>query len=242
MAWLWSRYGHRVNLGLFFQVTAVFLLVFVVQLLIYGFHELTEANIFPYSEPLHWATEPYGPDGRYGRVSDLPARDDAARLAGLQQPDAASGRRSVRRARTPRRATRLTTFERRVRRARGEIQRIFSAISAVSAFHVVLPAFSRAASNAVISAAWRSRRRSSTSPGLGDLGIRRPQRPRPPSPSTAPASPGRRRSRRSAFALAGCMTTRRRAHPHQGTPSVPRAALAPESPIARRTSRTASCG
>ena len=53
VAWLWSRYGHRVNLGLF--------------LLIYGFHELTEANTFPYSEPLHWATEPYGPDGRYGQ-------------------------------------------------------------------------------------------------------------------------------------------------------------------------------
>ena len=67
VAWLWSRYGHRVNLALFFQVTSVFLLVFVVQLLIYGFHELTEANIFPYSEPLHWATEPYGPDGRYGK-------------------------------------------------------------------------------------------------------------------------------------------------------------------------------
>jgi high-affinity iron transporter len=67
VASLWSRYGHRVNLGLFFQVTAVFLLVFVVQLLIYGFHELTEANILPYSEPLHWATEPYGPDGRYGK-------------------------------------------------------------------------------------------------------------------------------------------------------------------------------
>jgi high-affinity iron transporter len=67
VAWLWSRYGHRVNLGAFFQVTAVFLLVFVVQLVIYGFHELTEANIFPYSEPLHWATEPYGPDGQYGK-------------------------------------------------------------------------------------------------------------------------------------------------------------------------------
>ena len=66
VACLWSRYGHRVNLRSFFQVTAVFLAVFVVQLLIYGFHELTEANIFPYSEPLHWATEPYGPDGRYG--------------------------------------------------------------------------------------------------------------------------------------------------------------------------------
>ena len=67
VAWLWSRFGHRVNLALFFQVTAVFLMVFVVQLLIYGFHELTEANIFPYSESLHWATEPYGPDGRYGK-------------------------------------------------------------------------------------------------------------------------------------------------------------------------------
>ena len=66
-AWLWSRYGHRVNLALFFQVTAVFLSVFVVQLLIYGFHELTEANLFPYSEPLHSATEPYGPDGQYGQ-------------------------------------------------------------------------------------------------------------------------------------------------------------------------------
>jgi high-affinity iron transporter len=67
IAWMWSRYGHRVNLGLFFQVTAVFLLVFVLQLVIGGFHELTEANIFPYSEPLHGATEPYGPDGRYGQ-------------------------------------------------------------------------------------------------------------------------------------------------------------------------------
>jgi High-affinity Fe2+/Pb2+ permease len=67
IAWLWSRYGYRVNLSRFFQVTAVFLLVFVVQLLIYGFHELTEANIFPNSQPLHEATEAYGPDGIYGQ-------------------------------------------------------------------------------------------------------------------------------------------------------------------------------
>jgi high-affinity iron transporter len=67
VAWLWSRYGHRVNLARFFHVTAVFLFVFVVQLLIYGFHELTEANIIPNSEALHWATEPYGPDGMYGQ-------------------------------------------------------------------------------------------------------------------------------------------------------------------------------
>ena len=67
IAWLWSRYGHRVDLARFFQVTAIFLLVFVVQLLIYGFHELTEAGVLPNSEQLHWATEPYGPDGRYGQ-------------------------------------------------------------------------------------------------------------------------------------------------------------------------------
>lgn len=67
VALLWSRYGHRVNLALFFQVTAIFLLVFVLQLLVYGFHELTEARVLPYSETLHWATEPYGPDGIYGK-------------------------------------------------------------------------------------------------------------------------------------------------------------------------------
>ena len=67
VAWLWSRYGHRVNLGLFFQVTAIFLAVFVVQLFIYGFHELMEANLFTGSQWWHDATEPYGPDGRYGK-------------------------------------------------------------------------------------------------------------------------------------------------------------------------------
>ena len=45
----------------------MFLLIFVVQLLIYGFHELTEANIFPNSQPWHDATEPFGPDGVYGQ-------------------------------------------------------------------------------------------------------------------------------------------------------------------------------
>jgi high-affinity iron transporter len=66
IALLWSRYGHRVNLARFFQVTAVFLLVFVVQLFIYGFHELTEANIITPLAAWHDATEPFGPDGAYG--------------------------------------------------------------------------------------------------------------------------------------------------------------------------------
>jgi high-affinity iron transporter len=68
VAFLWSRYGHRVNLSRFFQVTAVFLAVFVVQLVIYGFHELTEANVgIPNSDWWHWKTEPFGPDGIYGQ-------------------------------------------------------------------------------------------------------------------------------------------------------------------------------
>ena len=67
VAWLWSRYGHRVNLALFFQVTAVFLFIFVIQLLIYGFHELTEANIIAPLGAWHDATEPFGPDGVYGQ-------------------------------------------------------------------------------------------------------------------------------------------------------------------------------
>jgi high-affinity iron transporter len=69
VAWLWSRYGSRVNLPRFFQVTAVFLFVFVIQLVVYGFHELMEANVgIPNSSFLHDLTEPYGPDGQYGQL------------------------------------------------------------------------------------------------------------------------------------------------------------------------------
>ena len=67
IALLWSRYGHRVNLARFFQATAVFLFVFVIQLLIYGFHELTEANVLALDQWWHDVTEPYGPNGIYGQ-------------------------------------------------------------------------------------------------------------------------------------------------------------------------------
>lgn len=68
LAVLWSKHGHRVNLGRFLQVTAIFLMVFVVQLLIYGFHELTEANVLPLDQRWHEWTEPFGPDGIYGQM------------------------------------------------------------------------------------------------------------------------------------------------------------------------------
>jgi high-affinity iron transporter len=69
VAWLWSRYGHRVNLGLFFQVTAIFLFVFVVQLFIQGIHETSEQGFLgPYSTIVHEATESWGPDSVFGHV------------------------------------------------------------------------------------------------------------------------------------------------------------------------------
>jgi high-affinity iron transporter len=67
VALAWTRWGHRVDLGRLFQVTGVFMVVFVLQLGLVGFHELSEAGVLPDSERLHWATEPYGPDGIYGQ-------------------------------------------------------------------------------------------------------------------------------------------------------------------------------
>jgi high-affinity iron transporter len=67
LAWAWTRWGHRVNLALFFQVTSIFLLLFAAQLVLYSFHEFTEANVLPIDNAYwHIATEPYGPEGEYG--------------------------------------------------------------------------------------------------------------------------------------------------------------------------------
>src|ERR1043166_552424 len=68
VAWLWSRYGYRVNLGLFFQVTAIFLFVFVVQLVIQGAHEMSEQNYLPFSAVIHQRTESWGPDSAFGHA------------------------------------------------------------------------------------------------------------------------------------------------------------------------------
>src|ERR1700712_4107807 len=68
VASLWSRYGHRINLALFFQATAIFLFVFVVQLVIKGAHEMSEQQYLPYSEIIHSSTEAWGPDSTFGHV------------------------------------------------------------------------------------------------------------------------------------------------------------------------------
>lgn len=68
LAWLWSRIGHRVNLSLFFQVTAIFLVVFVAQLTIRGMHEMAEQHYLPWSDMIHARTESWGPDSPFGHL------------------------------------------------------------------------------------------------------------------------------------------------------------------------------
>ena len=70
LAWAWARFGRRVNLARFFQVTAIFLLLFSVQLVIYAVHELSEGQVLPWvdNEWLHLVSEPYGPEGFWGQM------------------------------------------------------------------------------------------------------------------------------------------------------------------------------
>ena len=68
LALAWSRFGVRIDFGRFFQVTAIFMVLFSVQLLIYVFHEFTEAGSVPGIDNARWhlLTEPYGPEGEIG--------------------------------------------------------------------------------------------------------------------------------------------------------------------------------
>ena len=70
-AWAWTRYSHLINIQRFFQVTGIFLLLFMVQVAIYSFHEFSEAGLLPNSEALHTATEKLSPDGLYGKWFSL---------------------------------------------------------------------------------------------------------------------------------------------------------------------------
>jgi high-affinity iron transporter len=69
IAWCGARFGARIDLPRFFQVTSVFLLLFAVQLVFYAFHEFTETGLLPIdNEYWHLATEPYAPEGEYGSL------------------------------------------------------------------------------------------------------------------------------------------------------------------------------
>ena len=47
VAWAWVRYGKAVDLGRFFRVTAWFMIIFAIQLVVYALHEFTESNSIP---------------------------------------------------------------------------------------------------------------------------------------------------------------------------------------------------
>jgi len=71
MAWAWGKFGHLINVRRFFQVTGIFLILFMIQVAIYSFHEFTEAGVLPNSEALHTATEKFSPEGIYGQWFSL---------------------------------------------------------------------------------------------------------------------------------------------------------------------------
>ncbi len=68
LAWLWSRYSSGLHIGAVLRVTAVFLLVFLIQLVVYSMHEFSESGLIAGSEAFHDATERFGPEGDIGHV------------------------------------------------------------------------------------------------------------------------------------------------------------------------------
>ncbi len=68
IGFLWTRLGRGVDLKALLNVSAVFLAIFLVQLVLYGVHELSEARLFPASQAVHDATEILGPDGKIGQL------------------------------------------------------------------------------------------------------------------------------------------------------------------------------
>jgi high-affinity iron transporter len=66
ISWAWANFGHLINVKRFFQVTSIFLMLFMLQIAIYSFHEFSEAGVLPNSAVLHEATEPFSPTGIYG--------------------------------------------------------------------------------------------------------------------------------------------------------------------------------
>lgn len=68
IAFSWTRLGRGVDLRGLLNVSAIFLAIFLLQLLLYGVHELSEAGVFPASQAVHDATEILGPDGRVGQL------------------------------------------------------------------------------------------------------------------------------------------------------------------------------
>jgi FTR1 family protein len=66
---VWSRAARHVPQRLAGQITAIFLLVLCVHLLIDGLHETSEADLFPGADTLHAASESLSSEGTIGRYT-----------------------------------------------------------------------------------------------------------------------------------------------------------------------------
>ncbi len=72
LALLWAKFGRRVNLSRFFNVTAVFMLAFAAMLVLKGFYEFTEVNLIPAIDNAYWhlASSPYV-EGAYAQIASV---------------------------------------------------------------------------------------------------------------------------------------------------------------------------
>lgn len=67
MSWLWARFGHLIDLRRFFQVTAIYLLLFMVQVGLGAVEDLTEAGLLPENERLGAILDTVAPNSFYGK-------------------------------------------------------------------------------------------------------------------------------------------------------------------------------
>jgi hypothetical protein len=67
VAFAWQRVVERLPVDRRGRAMTACASLFMLQALIYAFHESAESRLLPWSETLHAASEPYGPEGAYGR-------------------------------------------------------------------------------------------------------------------------------------------------------------------------------
>jgi high-affinity iron transporter len=66
-AFAWTLIARRLSADAARDAAIAFAAVFLIQGVVYAVHESAEARWLPWSEPIHTATEPYGPEGQYGQ-------------------------------------------------------------------------------------------------------------------------------------------------------------------------------
>lgn len=71
LSFSWVKFGRKIDLKRFFQVTGIFLLLFTIQIAIYSLHEFSEAGLLPDADAIHIATEPFSAIGLYGKWFSL---------------------------------------------------------------------------------------------------------------------------------------------------------------------------